>query len=209
MRKQFYEGHPPETGGTAITGREVKAIRDLVNIGVIQAGMKVLDFGAGKGRNAEYLREVGCNVYAYDKFNGYDVRGWDGISSKKPTGRFDLAFTSYVLNVVPKHIECEIIEDLKKNSSTIYHVTRNMDIFDMVWRGLARRDRTFGDFFCEEFANSEQVEAYESGGLSKETVMDFCRFGVKTSKGFQRIPNPDGYTQIKKTSGYMVFATGV
>ena len=46
--------------------------------------MYILDFGAGHGRHATALREMGHKVYAYDPFNGEDVSGWEGVSNKLP-----------------------------------------------------------------------------------------------------------------------------
>ena len=109
--KRKYTGEPLEAGGTSIAGNAAPPIRALFEAGHLSG--KVMDFGAGKyARNANYLREKGVKVYAYDPFNGDpNGDGWNTTTTKlPPAGKFDAVFTSYVLNVVPEHIEDQIIQ---------------------------------------------------------------------------------------------------
>jgi len=211
-RAGCYSGSPLETGGTSIQGNAAPAIRDLFKKGVFKPGMKILDYGAGKyARNADFLRDQGLEVFAYDPFNGSPVTGWKKgeVSNKVPSGvKFDVAFTSFVLNVVPCHTEKELIKDVDSMAKTVYHITRNMDIFDSVKKALNRQDKIVGEFFLKHYAEGDEIVQYADGSLSDKVITDFCKFGVQTSRGFQRIPFLDqdhGFSVLRKTSGFKVF----
>lgn len=207
----YYTGDHPDSAETAIVGDEVAWIRKLVDGGYFLKGAKILDYGAGimPPRNADYLRELGFDVYAYDPGNGADgVDGWEigKVSKTLPKEHFDVAFTSYVLNVVPKDIQDEIIEDVKIRSDKSFHITRYRDIFDTTKGALNRKDPVTSAFFLQNFADDEQVERYENAELTDDDIWQFCLFGtmtrVKGKNAFQRIPIPEdiqkyGYRSVK------------
>ncbi len=204
---RVYTGKALEKGGTSIAGKEVAMIRKLFTKGTIKG--KVLDYGAGKyGRNANYLREQGLEVYAYDPFNGSDVDGWNGVSKTKPRTKFDTGFSTYVLNVVPTNIEKDIIGEVASMSKHQIHITRNLDIFDSIKKAFKREDKNIVSFFKKEFANNNELKALEDGSLTDEIILAFCEFGVQTSRGFQRIPTLEqyGYKLLNKTNGYKVYS---
>ena len=205
--KGFYTGEPLETGGTSIQGDAAPALRIIASD--FKDGDKILDYGAGKyGRNAKYLRGNGYKVYAYDPYNGSDVDGWEGVSKTVPSfERFDVVFTCFVLNVVSDKIEDSILNDTKKLGKQEFHITRNQDIFESVKKALSRKDKVVYNFFTKNFADKEDIEAFESGNLSDDVIMAFCTYGVQTSRGFQRIPflEDKGYTLMKKTSGFKIY----
>ena len=206
--RRRYTGEPLETGGTSIQGNAAPALAALYKGGAFEGARKVLDYGAGKyGRNANFLREQGIRVYAYDPFNGTNVDGWEGVSNKLPRGKFDVGFTSFVTNVVPEYIEKQILDAVAKSARTQYHITRNMDIFAMVKKALARRDPLVTQFFLTEFAKPKEKKALEAGTLDDATIMEFCEFGVQTRQGFQRIPTSEdlGLNLLRKTSGFKVY----
>lgn len=209
FEQRRYAGDPLEAGGTSIAGGAAPALKQLATQPDFKNAETILDYGAGRfARNANYLREQGYRVYAYDPFNGApDGDGWNVTSQKKPAEQFDVGFTSFVLNVVPEHIEKSIIEDLKQLAKTSYHITRNKDIFDMVKKALSRREPTVTNFFLNNFADEEERQAFEEGRLTDKIIQDFCEHGVQTSRGFQRIPTSEdsGLTLIKSTSGYKVY----
>jgi hypothetical protein len=190
-----YDGPPLESGGTSIKGRgEAPAIRRLMGK-VIQPGMTVLDYGAGKySRNADFIRASGARVYAFDPFNGVGSDGWEMgevAMSLPPAGvKFDVGFTSFVLNVVPEYIEDKIIREVNQRSAKSIHITRNEDIFVMVSGALARGEKFVTSFFRDWFAPGDPIAQaeLESGEFTEETVRRFCCYGVQTSRGFQRIP---------------------
>lgn len=199
FESKYYTGEPLEKGGTSIMGKEVAGLAYLLEIGALKGAKTILDYGAGKyGRNSKYLRMRGYNVYSYDPYNGSDADGWTDVSNKLPDEKFDIGFTSYVLNVVPEHIETEILSELKELCKKQFHITRNMDIYDTVSKALERKDPIVYNFFTEEFGGTQ---------ITRDTAIEFCKFGVQTSKGFQRIPflEEKGFTLLKKTNGFKVY----
>ena len=204
QKRTYYTGQPLETGGTSIPGKAAPAIQKLYKQGMFDGDVTVLDYGAGKyGRNANFLRENGVNVYAYDPFNGTNVDGWTGVSNKLPKKKFDIGFTSYVLNVVPVNVEEQIIADISHKVKHQVHITRNKDITVSIKKALARGDSTVTSFFEKEFGQSN-VDPKE---IDDETLEMFVHFGVQTSKGFQRIPELEdkGFKLVQNTSGYKVY----
>jgi len=178
--KAYYKGNIIETGGTAISTSTSPAVRYLVD-NKLTKGQTVCDYGAGGGRNAKYLRDLGFKVYAYDPYNGSDDDGWKGVSARKPKDKFDVCFTCYVLNVVQEHKEKTIIASCKKIGKTTFHITRNMDIHETTKKAMARNDKLVMDFFVNEFGGNPK-------NYTDKDILDLCYFGVQTSKGFQRIP---------------------
>lgn len=203
VRNDFYDGPPLESGGTSIKGKgAAPGIKDLYKMGMFLEGQKVLDYGAGKyARNADYLRDLGFTVYAYDPFNGSSVDGYEygKVSNKLPNEKFDVAFTSFVLNVVPLYIEKDIVKECESMADKCLHITRNKDIFDKVQNALERVDKVILKYFRDVYKGNDPLNVQEQ--------YDLCCFGVQTSRGFQRIPTTEtlGYNLIKDTSGYKVY----
>jgi len=213
---RFYQGEPLETGGTSIAGNVAPPVKDLFKKGLIKEGDTVLDYGAGKyGRNANWLREQGCNVFAFDPYNGTTSDGWEGVASQKPKNvphdlKFDVVFTAYVLNVVPEHIETGILQDVKryKGKGKVYHITRNKDIFDSIKKALLRGEKTVTNFFNRYFMDRDEATAETIlDSLTDDVISEFCCFGVQTSRGFQRIPflERKGYKLLRSTGGFKVY----
>ena len=198
--KKVYTGKPLEEGGTSITADVSPAVRSLFLQNEFTDDMKVLDFGAGKtGRNAKWLRDRGVKVYAYDPYNGSDGDGWTGVSNKLPDDTFDVAFSCFVLNVVPDNIEDDIIKKMGTLAKRNIHITRNEDIFKSFKEALNRKDPTVTQFFNDEFGGGDV--------LSDANIMDFALHGSKTSRGFQRIPKLEhkGFNLNKSTHGYKIY----
>lgn len=188
--RRRYSGPPLERGGTSIAGNPCPQVVRLVKDGAFDQASKILDFGAGRyGRNASWLRQQGFRVYAYDPYNGEaSVSGWEGTSNKLPRAKFDIGFTSFVLNVVPEYSERAIIRAVSRLSREHYHVTRNKDILGMARTALAKHDPVVGGFFVEEFARPAEAARFRTSNLTDRMIMDFCLFGFRTIRGFQRIP---------------------
>lgn len=205
---RYYEGETLEKGKTSINGKATPGVRWLFEKGHIKPGMTVLDYGAGKyGRNSKYLREQGVDVFSYDPFNFNTervVEGWDSgrISNAYPEDfEFDVVLTCYVLNVVPKAIEDEIVAKCEKaiiKSGSIFHITRSPDIMDTVKPALLRDDKTVTDFFNKFYAEGRSIE------ITDKVIWDFCKFGVQTSKGFQRVPCV-AYGRLRDNKKFMIF----
>lgn len=208
-RRRRYSGVPLEKGGTSISGGAAPGIKILAKQGAFDNAATILDYGAGKyGRNANFLREHGFKVYSYDPYNGKsNVNGWKNVSNRLPKNKFDVGFTSFVLNVVPEYIEKKIVEDVAKRTKRQYHITRNMDIFVMTKKALLRGDPVVTNFFLSEYATTREIKALQQGTLTDQQILDFCQFGVQTSRGFQRIPTTEdlGLTLIKNHSNYKIY----
>lgn len=199
---RYYDGPDLESGGTSIQGGPAPAVRYMIDNGMIKPGMKILDYGAGAyARNADFLRELGYEVYACDEFNYNGDGGWSpgDVAKSVPSGvKFDFGFTSYVLNVVKKQTQDLIIQTLREFCRVSYHATRNMDLWDAIRQKLA--DHAEGApsmasrFFCSDFAPGEPdgldlVRMLEGGSMvPDEVVTSFCLFGARTTRGFQRLP---------------------
>ena len=201
--QRYFTGDPLESGGTSIQGQAAPALRNLEKSGAFEGAKKILDYGAGKyGRNAKFLRDKGYKVYAYDPFNGKDKDGWTGVSPKLPANlKFDVGFTSFVLNVVPKKIEKSILTTLAtKIKGATYHIVRNMDVFKSVKSALERGEKIVTEFYKTKYKGKGSPGKY-----TDEDIMNFCIFGVQTSKGFQRITELKGHKLLKTTEGYKVY----
>jgi len=204
-----YKGKPIEKGATSIKGQgAAPAIRWLVEKGLIKPGMKVLDYGAGKyARNADYLRKLGCKVYAYDPFN-YNTTGsgytMGAVTKRKPHGKFDVAFSCFVLNVVPVKVEREIVREVETYADTTFHIHRNQDILKVAADTI---DGIKNNKHIKEWY-SRFIEGYPYGTL----VGAFCRHGFQTSKNkFQRLPKDTsmrrrGYRKIVNQKSHIVWA---
>lgn len=207
----FYTGPALEQGGTSIRGKgPAPYVRRLAR--ELEPGTRILDFGAGKfARNADYLRKLGHTVYAYDPFNGHGRAGYGTgrVSKLLPRRRdFDLVLTCYVLNVVPEPVEDEILAACAELGRAQLHVTRGLDIFDSVKGALERGDDTVCGFFREHYMPGRRVgAAFREGRLTDAQILDFCRFGVQTTRGFQRIPElaAKGFAVEADTRGYRAF----
>ena len=80
------------------------------------------------------------------------------------------------------------------------HVVCNMDIYVTTIKALERGDKLVTDFYKNEYKGKGTPSHYE-----KNDIIEFCKFGVQTSKGFQRITDLEGYTLAGNTSNYKVF----
>jgi hypothetical protein len=210
IERRCYTGVPLEKGGTSIQGGVAPGVKFLFDKGLVKPGMKVLDYGAGKyARNADFLRGNGVRCYAYDPFNSNGSEGWElgSVSGALPRDKdFDAGFSCFVLNVVPCHVEDSIVKDLRSRCRVSFHVTRNTDVFDMVKKALAKGDRTVCSFYYKEFLG-QPVPAELRVDVDDETVMELCKFGVQTSRGFQRIPDLEdrGAKLLRKTTGFKIY----
>lgn len=89
---------------------------------------KILDYGAGKGRHSNFLRELGFSVYSYDPYNGSEnVDGFESVSNKLPEDTFDIVFTAFVLNTTDKKTTLNIVSSCEKftnKNGTCVHIVR-------------------------------------------------------------------------------------
>jgi len=213
-RLKYYIGDPQEVGGTAIKGKEGKVMRGCQKAFINTEGMRVLEWGAGHGRNARYLRSLGFKVYAYDPYNYDSDNGWEGVSNEPPYGEddFDVAFTCYVMNVIPFNMERSIVDKLKIFSPKQFHITRSDDLVKTVKSALYRGNKVVVNFYLSEYRGERApVESKTRSRYiraTEEDVRNFLRFGIKTRKGFQRIPELSGFKLWINRASYRVYVEG-
>lgn len=187
-----------EMGKTAMsTKTPAPSVVWLYDTGKIKGD--ILDYGAGLGRNADFLRSKGLKVYAYDPYNGKSVDGYTSVSNIVPSDKFDVGFTCFVLNVTNAELEKNIINKVDSLASKVYHIVRNKDVVDMIGGALARRDKTVTSSFIKSGGN---IDNY-----TKEDILKFSAIGTNTSKGFQRVLflERDGFQLLKLASLYKIY----
>jgi hypothetical protein len=209
-----YSG-PSDSKMTSISGDVAKPITWLQSTGQFGRpdSTTIIDYGCGKAaRNAAHLRTLGYKVYSYDLYWGVEgVDPYSAISNVLPNDSFDVGFTSYVINVVTIPEQTSILSWMKSHCDRTFHVTRNKDITAMIILGMKKNNSMVIDFFTNEFGgNTEDVERIQNGEKSPELIQimnDFAKFGLKTSRGFQRIPFLEeyGFTLMKQSTGYKIY----
>lgn len=198
-RRRRYDGPPIEKGGTSIKGSSTKAspgLQWLIRQGAFAGAGAILDYGAGKyGRNSMALRKLlGVRVYSYDPFNGKQgANGWEKVATTLPSRlKFNVGFSTFVLNVVPEYVEKQIIQRVGSRCESSFHIVRD-DIFLHIKNALLRGDKLVSAFFLDEFATPNETQLYEAGQLPDSTIMEFCQFGTVTNHGFQRMCTPEDF----------------
>ena len=207
-RDLTFRGDPMETGGTSIRNPVGKPFMSFVS--KWPKGVKTaLDYGSGQiARHSIKLREMGIQCYAYDPFHGKSSGdGWNTTTNVLPTEKFDFAFSAFVLNVVPDHVENEIIANCKKLGKNSGHITRggSGDIHPTIKSNLEKSgSNILKDFVLQYFTQGDQelIEKIKQGDISKSLLEEIGFFGVQTTKGFQRVPQLDkkGFKKSKAGS---------
>jgi len=88
---------------TAIARKEItRPLRIALQKDLIKRGDRVLDYGAGKSIDADYLSRLGLETVKYDKH----------YYPESPIGKFDVILCIYVLNVIPPHEQEEAIVEM-------------------------------------------------------------------------------------------------
>lgn len=98
----------------------------LYERGYINPGDILLDYGAGHGRNTNFLENHNINVFAYDPYTGTNDPE-SKISTLIPDNEYDIVLTSYVLNVVDRENEKKILSHIRNNipHKREYHIVRD------------------------------------------------------------------------------------
>jgi len=200
-----------ETGGTAMhTKHSSPALKYLWKKGYISPSMTAIDFGAGHGRNADWMRANGIPTYAYDPYTGTDCDGWTGVSNKFPTRTADVLITIFVLNVLTRADELEVLEQVKQLAPVQFHIVRNRDLEYMFSTALENHKQPywseynelrFAKFGSHVYSGYGDVIPYDGGA-------QMLYNGFKTNRGFQRLVDleeHDGFMCIRETHGYKVF----
>lgn len=208
MKRRTYKGSAIEKGGTSIKAGVCPAVAWLCDKGYIRSGERVLDYGAGKyGRNAQWLFERGCDVYAYDPYNfGSCGDGNIRVHKTLPSNgsKIDVGLSVYVLNVVPAKEERRIIADMKRRCKRSFHIVRN-DLAPTVKDAIKNRRQPVYDFYVKNFADStDRLLLSRNFELSDKRAEEFCRYGVKTRRGFQRIPDGTNVL-LREVKSYKIY----
>ena len=123
---------------TAITNGRSKSIDYIINN--YNKDAKILDYGSGKLRNSNFLRNNQFNnIYVLDieeqvkKWK--DIKGFKGVYVDKITNDeiFEVVLCNFVLNVIPleserKEIICDINKHLSQTGIAIFEVRTSRDI---------------------------------------------------------------------------------
>jgi hypothetical protein len=210
-----YTGPAPSSKETSITANVSKFVQSVLQ-SYIEPGMRILDWGAGKvARVADLLRAQGHDVYAYDPYNGngVDGRSIGAVSTFRPEDKFDVAFTSFVLNVVKEDVENQILAEIQLYADRVFHICRGRELAAQVERALIREDPLVVGFFKDFYGrcDPDALARFEVGGVGWLTEADFLNFaahGFITPKGFQRLPmlKGKGYPLVRETTNYKVYA---
>jgi len=161
----------------------------------------ILDYGCGRtARNSEWLAGKGNKMFRYDPYWGKEGGdfGWlpNRISNELPKfPHFDIVFSCFVLNVVTKKVQDNIIDTIRSRPNEIYttqiHIVRN-DVVAAAKNAMGKKDPVTTEFHKNYF--------------KKGSIENFARFGFPTSRGFQRqIDEIKGFELIKETGSYKVF----
>jgi len=204
MKSKYYAGKIQSSMSTATQTKPSPAIKWLFKEKFIRYTDKVLDYGCGRtARNADWLRvKIGVPTYAYDPYWGVPMLGgaaWlkEYISDEiPPLEKFDVVFTSFVLNVVTKKEQDKIIKHCKELAPIQIHIVRN-DTIEAAEKAIRRQVNPTYSFFIYEFQGNPE---------SPVDVTNLAYYGFSTSRGFQRhITEIQGYKTIKSTHNYRIF----
>ena len=147
-----------KSGLTAMHRNKISApARYLLKNNLIKG--RVLDFGCGKGKDVEELRDAGFDILGYDP----NQIKWSRGSSISPGNKYDTILCTYVLNVVNAKTRKSIISTIKSllNDNGIGYVSVRRDI-------------------DEDFITSRGTEQYVVR-LSEKSVADnssFCIYKI-------------------------------
>ena len=85
--------------------------------GSISKNALILDFGCGRGRNTNYLREEGYEVIAYDPYPNKNIDVYDLITDFEEIERLEsveVIILTYVLNTLPKDERLKVYKQIEK-----------------------------------------------------------------------------------------------
>lgn len=104
-------------GNTAISrNKHSKPYKHMIENNIIHEGMKILDFGCGRGFDVEALKGQGYNIYGYDKFQPL----WDDKDVIHYNNKYDLITCNYVMNVIEEENErWYLLETMKGLSNRV------------------------------------------------------------------------------------------
>ena len=187
MRKytSIYEGNEQELSSktTAITRKKLaRPIIDWIEYGYFDDCNTILDFGAGRGDNVRLLQERLSDtkqVFGYEPHPHTDnvISNYSLLESK-----YDIVYSTFVLNVVPKDIQDKIVSQMKKKSSKIVIATRDDLINEM------RK--------MKQYEGMDKKELYDIAVQGYQTGKDRYQRLVTEIKGFKEVGSKKGKYKI-------------
>ena len=184
-----YDG-PILTKGETAKSKNDKPTKELIKLtSHLPEGSKILDYGAGYGRNSAMLREK-FDVYAYDKFLGTNESGWKGVSNKLPDEKFDFTFTTFVLNVTRHKDMLDIIQTCQQltKSNDIVHIVRSKTDLKGALLNALKSKNQYVKNYIQKYYPDQQVKSKvtENQTLNDDEVVNLLLFGYQSdAKKFQ------------------------
>ena len=161
---------------TAITRNKLsRPMKKLYDDGKFD-GKTVLDYGAGKGFDVEYLKDNGVNIDGFEPFASDKYR-------EIPKEHYDVVTCNYVLNVIEDPQErLEVIEKMKALGDEVYITVRaDMKCIKDTWKvyndGYITPKHTFQKIYTEqslieEYANIQIIYKDAQGITFKVAMQD-------------------------------------
>jgi hypothetical protein len=165
--KSIFEAQDVSSKSTAIKRTKLALpIKDWLKNNYFEGFKTILDFGAGRGDNVVFLQEsLGSDVLVtgYEphphSINPLIVSKYEDLEPS-----YDCIYSTFVLNVVPKEIQDEIVSQIKKKSSNILIATRDDIIPEM-----KKMKRFIGK--SEEELLSIALEGFQTGKDSMQRLV--------------------------------------
>ena len=138
---------------------------------------KVLDFGCGKLRNSNFLKEKGFNVNIHDipeQLKKVNTEGFTVVSIV-PKNTFDLVLCSFVLNVVELPIRAAILstikQSLKREGAAYIEVRRTVPVKHKIpFKDGILVGKNKIKTFQKPFNKKEFIELLETSGFKIVSV---------------------------------------
>lgn len=122
-----------DSAATSINSKKLPAIYHMVDF---EPGKLYLDFGGGKFDNAiMYLKDKGCELLVYDKFNRTKEYNDEVIQRVRENNGADGVISSNVLNVIKEpDVRISVLKNMKKLAKP------GADIYITVYEGTGKGD---------------------------------------------------------------------
>lgn len=161
------EIHPHKT---AITRKKESPIASFLFSNGYLSSKKVLDYGAGRGKDYSFYIENKLDAYAYDSWDEYGF-------SKNPVGTFDIITCLFVFNVLTTEKErVDVllkIKNLMTKNSILYLAVRSEQHIEK----LAKKNNW--EKYNDGYLSSVSKGTFQKGFDYQELLMLFEKNGFK------------------------------
>tara|TARA_B100000131_G_scaffold289029_2_gene300767 strand:- start:267 stop:734 length:468 start_codon:yes stop_codon:yes gene_type:complete len=83
-----------------------RPLRRIIKSSLLKKDMNIIDYGCGKGYDADYLNSIGFDCDSYDPYWKRDVNLTDNY--------YDVVLCTFVLNVIREHDERALLDNIKR-----------------------------------------------------------------------------------------------